>query len=173
LTREDFNELIIGDCVYCGRSPSSWFGIDRIIPELGYVIDNVVPCCFDCNVDKHVNSAEETTERNKKIVERLESGCFDLEKLTEKVPKTILHKGSSPSSKKVCAYGKVYKNRSDASKALGKAYTSYVSICVREGRQPDDIFNISNEFYDEYIDSDIYITKQMCIGFEHFYINDA
>ena len=171
LTREHFNVLIVGNCEYCERRPTSWFGIDRVIPEYGYVPDNVVPCCFDCNVDKHVNSAEETTARNKKISERMKSGYLNLEELAKKVPRTILHKGSSPSSKKVCAYGKVYKNKSEASRALGKAY-NYACICIRDGIYSDDIFDISKEFYDEYKDADMYITKQMYVGFEHFYVNE-
>lgn len=171
LTRGHFNELIADDCAYCRRMNTTWFGIDRIIPSEGYIVGNVAPCCFDCNLDKHANNAEETIDRNKKIAERLNNGYFNLEELAKKVPKTILHKGSSPDSKKVCAYGKVYKNKSEASRAIGKTYT-YVSICIRDGKYMDEIFDISGEFYDEYKDADMYITKTMYIGFEHFYVNE-
>ena len=171
LKRDYFNALIKGKCYYCERIPTTWFGIDRVVPSEGYVCDNVVPCCFDCNLDKHTNSIKDTIFRNKNIVKRLDNGYFNLEELAKKVPKTILHKGSSPDSKKVCAYGKVYRNKSEASRSIGKSYT-YVSICIRDGKYMDDIFDISDDFYDEYKDIDMYITKTMCIGFEHFYVND-
>jgi hypothetical protein len=171
LTRKHYNDLIVGDCAYCRRMPTTWFGIDRIVPTEGYVLGNVVSCCFDCNVDKHTNDVEETADRNKKIAKRLKNGYFNLEELTNKAPKTILHKGSSPASKKVCAYGKVYKNKSEASRALGKTYT-YASICIRDGIHSDEIFEITDEFYEEYKDANMYITKRMYVGFEHFYVNE-
>ena len=171
LTREHFNELIVGDCGYCRRMTTTWFGIDRIVPTEGYVIGNIVSCCFDCNVDKHTNSAEGTIDRNKKIAERLDNGYFNIDELTKKVPKIILHKGSSPDSKKVCVYGNIYKNKSEASRAIGKAY-NYVSICIRDGIHSDEIFDVSDKFYDEYKDVDMYIMKTMFIGFQHFYVND-
>ena len=52
LTTEDFDVLINGECAYCKRSPTTWFGIDRVITSLGYVLGNVVSCCWDCNNDK-------------------------------------------------------------------------------------------------------------------------
>jgi len=171
LTRKHYNDLIVGDCAYCRRMPTTWFGIDRIVPTEGYALGNVVSCCFDCNVDKHTNDVEETADRNKKIAKRLKNGYFNLEELTKKAPKTILHKGSSPASKKVCAYGKVYKNKSEASRALGKTYT-YASICIRDGIHSDEIFEITDEFYEEYKDANMYITKRMYVGFEHFYVNE-
>jgi hypothetical protein len=42
---------------------------------------------------------------------------------------------------------------------------------IRDDKYKDDIFDISNEFYDEYKDAELYITKQMYVGFEHFYVN--
>lgn len=170
LTRDYFNELIVGDCAYCRRMTTTWFGIDRVVPSEGYVLGNVVSCCFDCNVDKHVNSVKETDERNKKIAKRLVSGYFNLEDLAKKAPKTILHKGVPKTSKKVCAYGKVYANKSKATLALNKV-GAYVCKCINDGRHSNEIFEITDEFYEEYKDAELYITKQMYVGFEHFYVN--
>jgi hypothetical protein len=45
-------------CFYCGKTPSQlrkrhiYSGIDRIDNTKGYQIDNVVPCCRDCNFAK-------------------------------------------------------------------------------------------------------------------------
>lgn len=57
-----FYSLLIGNCKYCGSSPSlnkiykkhSMFlnGIDRVDNQLGYVIGNVVTCCKICNSAK-------------------------------------------------------------------------------------------------------------------------
>jgi hypothetical protein len=45
-------------CFYCGKAPSQlrkrhvYSGIDRIDNTKGYQVDNVVPCCRDCNFAK-------------------------------------------------------------------------------------------------------------------------
>lgn len=162
LTKEVFESLIIGDCEYCHRTPSKWFGIDRIIPQKGYVLDNVVTCCCDCNVDKHEADYNATIERNNRIADRVDTG--DL--LIETCEQTILHQGTRKSSKKVCAYGKMYASKMEASRALNKGY-SYVSGCTRDGTHPGDIFEISNEFYEEHKYSDMYITKEMYTTFNN------
>ena len=74
LTEKDWNMLIEGVCKYCKRSPTTWFGIDREIPSKGYVIDNVVSCCWDCNRDKHVQDADVVLKRNEMIAERVDRG---------------------------------------------------------------------------------------------------
>lgn len=60
LSREDFNRLTQLSCHYCGRprlntikSPSGngsylYSGLDRMDNCLGYVLSNVVPCCWIC-----------------------------------------------------------------------------------------------------------------------------
>lgn len=65
LTDEEFDSLIFSKCYYCGSEPTSSnyvnnrinrtkeefkvTGIDRINSDLGYTIDNCVPCCKICN----------------------------------------------------------------------------------------------------------------------------
>jgi 5-methylcytosine-specific restriction endonuclease McrA len=141
LTKEDWNTLIKNDCEYCKRSPITWFGVDRVVPSKGYVIGNVVTCCFDCNLDKHKASVEETAKRNERITNRLDSG--DL--VINVCPKTIIHQGINKTANKVCAYGKVYESKADASRALGKN-DGYVCKCIRDGRHSDDIFEITDDF---------------------------
>lgn len=51
LTLEQFSNLISRPCWYCGRSVRS--GLDRVINNNGYTIDNVVPCCLPCNRSKN------------------------------------------------------------------------------------------------------------------------
>jgi hypothetical protein len=55
--QEVFN-LVCKPCYYCGREGLNhtlgfdYNGIDKIDANEGYVINNVVPCCKDCNVMK-------------------------------------------------------------------------------------------------------------------------
>lgn len=59
ISDETFDELVSGNCAYCGATPSPihrdtrypipFNGIDRIDSKKGYVDENVVPCCPQCN----------------------------------------------------------------------------------------------------------------------------
>jgi len=69
LTPEQFLRLVSGDCFYCGFEPQQVLryyngefvhnGIDRVDSNLGYIVDNCVPCCKICNYAKHNLSREE------------------------------------------------------------------------------------------------------------------
>ena len=74
LNNEDWSILVKGKCEYCHRSPTTWFGIDRVIPKDGYIIGNVVSCCWDCNVDKLDNDVNQTVQRNMMIADRVDAG---------------------------------------------------------------------------------------------------
>ncbi len=65
LSKEELRELVSQPCHYCGieggntlkdkrenREPFRWNGIDRIDNSKGYVVENVVPSCRDCNFAK-------------------------------------------------------------------------------------------------------------------------
>lgn len=54
LSEEQFDELCSHNCHYCGRSSSHDHvnGIDRKNNSVGYIIDNCVPCCYQCNFSK-------------------------------------------------------------------------------------------------------------------------
>ena len=58
LTIPQFSALLLSDCHYCGIKPQPFVlrthsldinGIDRKNSDIGYTIDNCVPCCADCN----------------------------------------------------------------------------------------------------------------------------
>jgi 5-methylcytosine-specific restriction endonuclease McrA len=162
LSKEKFEEMIVDTCVYCHRKPITWFGIDRVVPESGYVVDNVVTCCFDCNLDKHTRDADTTMMRNERIATRVDDGVL----IIKERPRVILHKGTQKSAKKVCVYCKVYSNQKDASRAI-KKNDNYVSNCIRLGRYSNDMFTISDEFYDFAIKNNLEnITKKMYILFD-------
>ena len=167
MTKEVFNILIRGDCTYCRRKPFSWFGIDREVPPVGYVPGNIVTCCWDCNRDKHEDDNDTMYARNKRIADRLVSN----ELVIGDCEKTILHNGVSKTSKKVCVHGNVYPSMTDASNAIDKNWW-YVSNIIKSSEHVNNIFEITDEFYEEYKDSDLYITKDMFTSFEHFYVNE-
>lgn len=54
LTEDQYYLLIKQPCFYCGLALNSSVrsGLDRVDNTLGYIIDNVVPCCVECNVAK-------------------------------------------------------------------------------------------------------------------------
>ena len=155
LTKDDWEKLVVGECVYCHRSPTTWFGVDRIVPSLGYVLGNVASCCWDCNNDKAKDDVEQMRARNERIARRMDDG----ELVIDGHEKVILHMGTHPSSTPVCARGKVYENMLAASRALFMS-PSYVINCIYYGICPDEIFIITKEFYEEYKDAEN-ITKNM------------
>ena len=83
ITEEEFDKIAQNNCFYCGISPSNhaynrqpykggykYNGLDRIDNNLGYMIDNIVPCCKDCNLAKRELSQSEFFEMVKRIYER-------------------------------------------------------------------------------------------------------
>lgn len=83
LSRELFEKLISSDCYYCGLPPSikrdsynnrdkeSFYynGIDRKDNNQGYIIENSVPCCTECNFLKKDYNEKEFLELIKRIYE--------------------------------------------------------------------------------------------------------
>jgi hypothetical protein len=80
ITRGIFHELIISNCYYCGDVPKLeknsynlfndrlfYNGIDRVDNNKGYLLDNIVPCCKNCNFLKKDIDQKEFLELIKKI----------------------------------------------------------------------------------------------------------
>lgn len=74
---EIFLELISKCCTYCqGPLPQTRAGLDRKDNAMGYTIDNVTPCCTDCNATRSNNFSYEEflefskTDLFKRIIER-------------------------------------------------------------------------------------------------------
>jgi hypothetical protein len=63
ISKEEFAHLISLPCTYCGSPASNeeqGIHLDRLNNDLGYVLDNVVPCCGACNMmrQNHYTSDE-------------------------------------------------------------------------------------------------------------------
>ena len=64
LTKEEFTNLTKSRCYYCRCEPSQIFkyrgsfgdyiynGVDRLDNDHGYLVENCVPCCMECNFKK-------------------------------------------------------------------------------------------------------------------------
>ena len=81
LTKEQFKEITRQNCKYCGSEPKQSYyqgggngeyiynGVDRIDNSIGYIINNVVPCCKDCNIGKGTKTKEEFLEWINRVYE--------------------------------------------------------------------------------------------------------
>lgn len=69
LTIEEFENLIPNNCFYCSQ-PSN--GIDRWDNNIGYIKENCVPCCKDCNFLKQARAPDIFIEKVKQIYLTLE-----------------------------------------------------------------------------------------------------
>ena len=79
LTDEQMLAIHKKNCHYCGIPPSNTYlmprghgsytynGIDRINNDIGYTLDNAVPCCWDCNKFKKIRSYEGFIDKIKQI----------------------------------------------------------------------------------------------------------
>ena len=79
LELEDCETLFKSNCHYCGREPSrvystntcngsyTYNGIDRAYNNKGYTLDNVVPCCTECNFLKMSRDIDEFITHAKRI----------------------------------------------------------------------------------------------------------
>lgn len=72
LTKDQVKQITLQSCYYCNVEPDQkvtdrpgrngiyiYNGLDRVNNELGYEIENVVPCCGTCNKAKNVMTQEE------------------------------------------------------------------------------------------------------------------
>ena len=102
LTFEEHDKLIQQPCYYCGalprpatpeqikkrgnpKQPTFYYnGIDRINPEIGYNLDNCVPCCPVCNYMKHTLQKDDFYKQIIKIYNHLDLGSTTIENTSEK-----------------------------------------------------------------------------------------
>ena len=59
IPKDLFADLVTDNCFYCGATPETLHGMDRVHNEGGYTENNVVTCCTNCNAAKRVFSVGE------------------------------------------------------------------------------------------------------------------
>lgn len=74
ISLQEFITISTKNCHYCGDIPKvsakmnirrnkiKTNGIDRVNNKIGYEIDNIVPCCFMCNLSKYRYTIEQWNE---------------------------------------------------------------------------------------------------------------
>ena len=65
INKEEYKKLILGKrCYYCsGEVGEAGYGLDRLDNQLGYTLENAVPCCGQCNTLKSdVLTSKETQQ---------------------------------------------------------------------------------------------------------------
>lgn len=84
LTKNQARELFQSNCYYCDSEPRNqtkhkncngfytYNGIDRLDSNLGYTLDNVVPCCKWCNISKRDRELKDFLDWAAKLSEHLE-----------------------------------------------------------------------------------------------------
>lgn len=77
LSQDEFDFITQEPCYYCGEYSNNYFGkqysgIDRINSSMGYIEDNVVPCCTMCNRMKLDYKFDEWVDKMIKILNHLE-----------------------------------------------------------------------------------------------------
>ena len=73
LSIEEFEEIINNSCYYCDYyAYDEVVGVDRLDSNIGYVIQNVVPCCSICNYSKGTLTLKQYITHCKKVVSNFE-----------------------------------------------------------------------------------------------------
>lgn len=77
---EQFIDISSKNCFYCDTSPFNigrgmkgiyyYSGLDRVNNDIGYTLDNIVPCCKNCNLAKRQLTQNDFFELIKKIYEK-------------------------------------------------------------------------------------------------------
>lgn len=79
LTSDEFKKIISQECHYCGgfsidyNPQSRGNGIDRKDNNIGYVIDNCLPCCSKCNFIKNSMPYSEFIKYIKRIYNKIQN----------------------------------------------------------------------------------------------------
>ena len=73
ITLDEYKELLHQNCHYCNKEllPATGVNLDRIDSSKGYTLDNVLPCCGDCNIIRNTKLTVREMEVAMQAVMRL------------------------------------------------------------------------------------------------------
>lgn len=72
LSFEEFNSFWNKPCFYCGKEING-IGLDRKDPKDGYNMNNIVPCCEQCNRAKTIQTTDEFISMCLKVAKKFEN----------------------------------------------------------------------------------------------------
>lgn len=77
ITMDDYLKIIAEKCYICGKESKGEHrnGIDRIDNDKGYTLDNVKPCCGECNYSKNDFKLQDYLNKSKEIYEYQNKTC--------------------------------------------------------------------------------------------------
>ena len=86
LSEEEFNKIIHDDCYICGKETKNYHinGIDRTNNNNGYVLDNCMACCSECNYMKREYDLQEIVHKMMSIYETHSNYILINEELVKK-----------------------------------------------------------------------------------------
>lgn len=84
MTDEEIETMLCApECFYCGLANGTvdedgkgelMLGLDRVVPDGDYAVDNVVPCCWQCNSAKGIHDQGEFYRALKQVVDFTDHG---------------------------------------------------------------------------------------------------
>jgi hypothetical protein len=83
LTKDEFMSFWQRPCFYCGSEVRS-IGLDRVNSDLGYTMENVVPCCILCNQAKNDLTQNEFFKMCARVVSKHPERCKEKQQCPQK-----------------------------------------------------------------------------------------
>lgn len=86
LTKDEFKLIVNQQCFYCeSYNRNEVIGIDRLYSDLGYCLQNCVPCCKICNIMKNdmtptefINHLQKFTKQPLKLIQTIQTKLLDI-----------------------------------------------------------------------------------------------
>ena len=94
LDKKTFLYLIHHNCYLCGKKTDDEHqnGIDRVDNDKGYILENVQPCCINCNLIKNKFSLKIIFDKFKKIMIKKEFNVKNIEFTPNIISQEIIYK---------------------------------------------------------------------------------
>ena len=78
LSLEDFVEMVVSKCEYCGYRDlaKGYIGVDRVDSSMPHILGNCVPCCWVCNRMKGDMDVHEWIRHMNRIVDHVKKNTL-------------------------------------------------------------------------------------------------
>lgn len=72
LTQKECEPFFNSNCYFCNDLYDG-LGMDRLDNAIGYKLNNIVPCCYRCNIMKHTSTEDDFIKQIEKILNNLKN----------------------------------------------------------------------------------------------------